>query len=256
MKSIRKIEEIPDGLLVDRSWLRKHQIKDPLIDYYVKKGYLERLHYGVYRRPGPSLKWKNIVYSLQQLNCEVHIGGRSALELQGLAHYLQFNQEQNIKLYSAKKLPNWVNKIIDNVRFESHSLLLFEDKQQGLTTIPFGTWDWGLKISLPERAILEMLSDIPSNESFHMVNVFMQGLVNLRPDLTSELLSNCRSIKVKRLFLFLAERYHHQWFSRLDLQKVDLGKGKRLIYKKGKLDNKYLITIPREETNGEEQSIF
>jgi hypothetical protein len=54
-------------------------------------------------------------------------------------------------------------------------------------------------------------------------------LVNLRPGLVMSLLKACASVKVKRLFLALAERHQHQWLRHLNLNKVDLGKGKRML---------------------------
>jgi hypothetical protein len=53
-----------------------------------------------------------------------------------------------------------------------------------------------------------------------------------------------RSIKVKRLFLWFAERHHHAWFSPLDASRVDLGRGKRQLVPGGRYDAKYQITVP------------
>ena len=44
-------------------------------------------------------------------------------------------------------------------------------------------------------------------------------------------LEECRSVKVKRLFLFMAEKARHAWFEALDLDRIDLGSGKRVIPK-------------------------
>jgi hypothetical protein len=61
------------------------------------------------------------------------------------------------------------------------------------------------------------------------------------------LLEACRSVKVKRLFLWAAESAGHDWFSRLAPDRIDLGKGKRSIYRGGRFDAKYRITVPRQE---------
>ena len=57
----------------------------------------------------------------------------------------------------------------------------------------------------------------------------MEGLKTLRPDLVTVLLANCNSIKVKHLFMYLAEEENHLWLPRVDLSEVDFGKGKRVI---------------------------
>ena len=105
---------------------------------------------------------------------------------------------------------------------------------------------WGVVMSAPERAALELLDELPTRESFHEADMLMSGLVNLRPGRMSRLLSECRSVKVKRLFLWFAERHEHQWFGRLDLEGVDLGRGKRMLVRGGKLDAKYQITMPED----------
>jgi hypothetical protein len=40
---------------------------------------------------------------------------------------------------------------------------------------------------------------------------------------------------VKRLFLWFAERHEHAWLKKLDRKDVDLGQGKRMLAKGGKL---------------------
>lgn len=74
----------------------------------------------------------------------------------------------------------------------------------------------------------------------------MEGLNNLVPKHVQTLLENCQSVKVKRLFLYMAEKADHAWFKQLDVTKVDLGKGKRSIVKNGVLIAKYGITVPKE----------
>lgn len=74
----------------------------------------------------------------------------------------------------------------------------------------------------------------------------MEGLNNLRPVSVQKLLQNCTSVKVKRLFLYMAEKAGHEWFSFLDTDKIDLGHGKRMITRGGSLNVKYQITIPGE----------
>ena len=57
------------------------------------------------------------------------------------------------------------------------------------------------------------------------------------------LLETCRSVKVKRLFLYLSERNELPWLKDLELDKVNLGSGKRVISKNGKYNAKYQISV-------------
>ena len=58
------------------------------------------------------------------------------------------------------------------------------------------------------------------------------------------LLADCKSVKVKRLFFFLADRHRHSWLKHLDKAAIDLGQGKRMLVKGGRLDSAYQITVP------------
>ena len=62
-------------------------------------------------------------------------------------------------------------------------------------------------------------------------------------------------MKVKRLFLYLADKAGHEWLSYINLDKVDLGSGKRAIVSDGVYNHcfKYQITVPKalDSINGE-----
>jgi len=243
---------LPEGLLVSRNWLKQKGFQRPLVDYYLRSGALEAVARGVYRRPGPPLRWQHAMYSLQALGFSVHVGGRSALDHQGLAHYLPLRGE-TIHLYSQGKLPGWLHKVRVNAGFECHHRKLFTEDAAtlGYNTLPFGAWDWPLNYSTRERALLEYLNDLSGGSSFDMADKYMESATTLRPELLMALLLACKRVKTKRLFLWLAERHAYPWVKKLDSSTLDLGSGKRVIYKGGALNTKYNITVPREYANGE-----
>jgi len=76
--------------------------------------------------------------------------------------------------------------------------------------------------------------------------MLMEGLANLSPRRMQKLLVGCRSVKVKRLFFFFADRHQHRWLKQLDKSKVDLGSGKRMLVRGGKFDRTYQITVPED----------
>ena len=106
--------------------------------------------------------------------------------------------------------------------------------------------EFSVRISAPERAILELLYLVPNKAGFSEAQLIMENLVSLRPTVVQALLQRCRSIKVKRLFMYLADKYGHQWVSEIDMSKVNLGTGKRMVIPNGKLNHKYQITVPVE----------
>jgi hypothetical protein len=102
-----------------------------------------------------------------------------------------------------------------------------------------------VRVSAPERAALEFLQHLTLDAAgYEHANLVFEGLGTLRPDLVRSLLEACASVKVKRLFLHLAEKQAHPWFKQLDVTRVSLGSGKRMIVAGGRLDPKYLITVP------------
>ncbi|HHS89314.1 MAG TPA: hypothetical protein ENJ26_02980 [Rhodobacteraceae bacterium] len=272
-RKLNKLErELPEGLLVDAAWLERHGYYGSLRRKYVTGGWLEQPARSVYRRPRGKLAWQQVVISLQTLlEYPVIVGGRTALEQEGFAHYLPLGDRREIHIYADEKLPGWVQKLPLEVRFLFHNakrLFQGEPIAQGLSALgvdlktsepvsneaqfgslvrkPWGQWNWPLVMSVPERAILELLDELPDRESFHQVDMLMEGLSNLSPKRMQKLLLDCRSIKVKRLFFWFADRHQHAWLNRIDRTQIDLGKGKRMIVRGGKLDATYQITVPED----------
>ena len=264
---VNRLEQLlPEGLMVDAAWLEERGYYRSLRARYVSGGWLEQPVRGVYRRPRGKPGWEQLLISLQTLlRFPVSIGGRTALELQGYAHYVPQSQKR-IHLYSDEKLPAWLDKLPLDQVFIRHNrqrflplckppnetlsldqpLLKSKVLKGGLRVIPWGQWNWPLVMSAPERACLELLDELPRHETFHMADMIMEGLVNLSPRRMQTLLAQTTSVKVKRLFLFFADRHHHRWFARIDQDAIDLGRGKRVLAKGGKLDSVYQITVPAE----------
>lgn len=100
-----------------------------------------------------------------------------------------------------------------------------------------------IPVSTPERAILEYLYDTPEkhplNEAFQIVEM----MYNARPDLLQALLESCSSVKVKRLFLLLSEDLNHSWYEDLDISRINIGAGNRVIDKGGTYRSKWLVTV-------------
>ncbi|HFD87770.1 MAG TPA: hypothetical protein ENJ35_08870 [Gammaproteobacteria bacterium] len=257
-------QDLPEGLLVDAPWLEKRGYYRSLRSQYVSAGWLEQPARGVFRRPRGKPGWEQVVISLQTLlEFPVSVGGRTALELQGYAHYLPQSQKF-VHLYADRKLSCWVFKLNLEQTFIAHNrlrllpetrispdLLSLDEPLSGSELLEgalrinhWGQWKWPMVVSTPERACLEMLDELPDKETFHMADVMVEGLVNLSPRRMQALLENCKSVKVKRLFFFFAERHRHPWLAHIDRKKIDLGKGKRMLVKGGKFDSKYQITVP------------
>jgi hypothetical protein len=258
---------LPEGLVVDSGWLERHNVSRQLRRKYVMHGWLLPLARGVYCRPSPSeqpspLPWQQLVISLNALqNLAVAAGGRTALELHGFSHYLAASGSREAHLFANEDFPGWVSRVPVNTKLVLHNARkLFRNRDvppffttgaappsagdSGFTEQSWGHWKYPLTVSTPERAILELLNEVPKSETFHQADVLMEGLRNLSPRRLQALLADCRNVKVKRLFLWFAGRHNHAWLQKLDRSGIDLGKGKRMLVRGGKLDTKYNITVP------------
>jgi Transcriptional regulator, AbiEi antitoxin, Type IV TA system/Transcriptional regulator, AbiEi antitoxin N-terminal domain len=231
--------------VVTASWLEDLGISRDLQRHYLKSGWLESFGRGAYKKPNDTIEWQGAINAIQkQTKIKVHTGALSALSLQGFSHYFRFN-ENSLYLFSPlkTKLPKWfMNYNWENAILHTQSSFLPES----VALKEFDMNQIEVIISTPERAIMECLFLAPGNldlvECYHL----MEGLVNLKPKLVNELLVNCNSVKVKRLFLYMAEKANHQWFQFIKMDKVDLGTGNRMLAKEGVYNAKYLISIPKE----------
>lgn len=264
-------ELVPHGLLATRTWLAGKGVSRHQMDNWLKSGALKSLTAGVVALPTTTkLTWQAVVVSLQRMPWHGGLtpGGITALEEQGLGHYLPISGSgRAIHLYGWNKPPAWLNRLasrhLPSVRFVWHGTKKFDgrflqnnvyDTQSGehlMNQIAWGTDEWPLTISSPERAVFELLADVPDQLSFEHADELLRGLPSLSPRKLTKLLDLCESYKVRRLFLWLAERHHHPWLKHLDLTAYTmeggkLGTGKRVIAKEGRLDRKYLITVPED----------
>jgi len=151
-----------------------------------------------------------------------------------------------ITVITSKRInvPSWAksNDWNADLLFKQSSLIA---GAQALTD--FSANRFTIKISSREQAILELIDALDLSKSFETAENYLSSLMTLRPAILQDLLVRCSSIKVKRVFLYLAETREMPFFGKLDLNKVDLGTGKRVIVKDGRYDTRYQITVPKED---------
>ncbi len=268
IKKLNRLQtEFPEGFLADAAWLERHGYSSSLRSQYVKAGWLNQPARRVYRRSRGQLTWEQAVTSMQiLLDLPLTVGGRTALEAQGHAHYLRHNARE-VHLYGPKRPPTWLKDLPLDVAFSWHNShrLFPEDPHRQPVPLPSFEGErapsltpggfmvshgprvsWPIRYSSVERAVLELLDELPDRESFHQVDMLMEGLTNLSPTRLQTLLESCRSVKVKRLFFFFADRHRHAWLDKLDREAVNLGAGKRVLVRDGRLDSRYQITVPAD----------
>jgi len=250
----RLISQWPRGTPAAASYLNTKGFSHDLLTKYKKSGWIQSFGRGAYNLFGDKVEWPGVVYALQtQLGLNVHPGGKTALELKGYAHYLTAGKRK-LFFYGTQGLvlPGWFSGKRVGMEIALTRTNLFPiGSEMGFSE--FKEKDFILRISAPERAALEMLHLVPGKVGFDEAFLIIENLATLRSEIVQKLLVMCRSIKVRRLFMYMAEKHGHPWVSELDVSQIDLGKGKRMIVPKGKLDRKYRITVPRDEYGDSEE---
>lgn len=235
----------PSGIVLASSWLGEQGYSLDLQKQYKKSKWFDSIGTGALIRHGDQVDYLGGIYALQtQLGLSVHPAAKTALSMQGKAHYLEL-ATKSVQLFGGKEdnLPLWFKKRDWGVSVDC-KLTSFLPPDFGLVDVEHKSFK--VKVSSPARAVMECLYLAPKSQPLMEVYELMEGLNNLRPATVQTLLEACTSVKVKRLFLYLADRAGHEWLNYLKLDKVDLGSGKRAIVTDGVYVPKYQITVPKE----------
>ncbi|WP_141105711.1 type IV toxin-antitoxin system AbiEi family antitoxin domain-containing protein [Rhizobium sp. R693] len=266
-RRLRLFDLLPEGMPVSKSWLMR---QDPdldrhAIDNLLKSRQLEPIAQAVYTRPGSRVNWESAVTSLQNVfRLDLVPGGLTALEQHGFAHYLPISRRRRVHLYGKDTIPKWLVKSLPDIEFMRHTPLPGLGAT-GLVNLEYDTLErtlskpeapgqrkraWPFTLSSSERAYLEVIQDVPGMISFEHADQLLQGMTTLSPRVMERLLVKCKHVKVRRLFYWMAERRPYPWFKKLPpvgmLDELGLGSGNRMLVKGGKLDTKYMITVPED----------
>jgi hypothetical protein len=235
-------------------WFKPLGISHQLIKRYVESGWIEPIGHGAFKRPNEVVEWQGALSALQmQMEIPVHLGGPTAIAFQGTSHYVRMGKT-SVYLFSPLKihLPKWFN-VYDWGQPIEHINSAFLPTHLGTNIYSYG--DIKICVSTIERAILECLYLSP--RKFDLIECYQItcGLQGLRPKLMQSLLEECTSVKVKRLFLFMAEKAGLPIMKHLNLANIDLGKGDRTIVTQGKYNAKYGLTLPTALMNNDQFNI-
>ncbi|KAA6326251.1 hypothetical protein EZS27_024615, partial [termite gut metagenome] len=202
-KKINKLlQTLPKGLVLLSSWLASEGYSYELQQRYRTSGWLKSIGKGAMVRTGESLVLSGAITTLQtQAGLNIHIGGRSVLEQLGVAHYLQVNPQETTLFVDGKtSLPSWFINNKWDTEMKLFRISLFKDDNVGLMDYQDG--ELTMKIPNAVRAMMECLSLSPNQFPLSEAYELMEGLSTLRPVQVQILLGQCKSVKVKRLFLY------------------------------------------------------
>lgn len=240
------LETAPRDSILFGSWLSDHGLDAKGQYAYMKSGWLDRISKGVYKMHGaePSLLAAISSYNTQ-LGKSCVVGAYTALELRGYSHYLSMGKPTSY-LFTDKcnRLPSWLLKDEWDMTVKYMITSFLGDELLGVEAMRVEQHD--LLVSSPERAFLECLNLPDASSSLLDIYYLMESLTILRPKLVQTLLESCTSHKVKRLFLYMAEKANHPWFKALKPETINIGTSRLMITSTGKYINKYNMTISKE----------
>lgn len=233
------------------SWLEQKGYSRFLLRQYVNSGWLKRFGHGVViRSGGDQPDWSGEVWGAQQI-VDIHVGGKTALELEGKGHFVKF-QEQKIYLFVApdSKFPKWLREeprcceyVFTKTNLFPPNVLMKEHN--------FG--EYFLKISTPARAFCEYLYLAEKHHGYEEAPYLIENIQFIPSNLMQQALEVCTSIRVKRLVLCLAKLKQVAWYKKLDISRIDLGSGKRQEVVGGAFDSEFQISYPKSWRGEQEE---
>ena len=183
-----------------------------------------------------------MLFRSHQTGNKVRVAAHSALELMGFNHYVPMGKPRLMVAFESCKVEDWVRS-----------------EKYDMTIVPFHTGifkkpltqfyernNYTLIISSPEQAFLECLHLVPDHYNYMDLFYIMEQLTSLNPEKVQTALENTSSQRIKRMFLYMAEKAGHYWFDMLDKEIFELTTSKLQLADKGVYISKYRITVPKE----------
>lgn len=207
---IKALAGLPRGGPVDTARLKEAGVSSALASYYVRAGWLARLGRGVYMFPHDELAVASSLMVLARRVPGLHVGGKTALAWRGIRHNVGPREKLTLWGNDPRPLPGWFNQRFP-ARYVSRKLFDAQFTSDfGLQPLP--EKPNGPLISVPERALLEMLSEVGTpKQGLEEARNIMEMLRSPRLDVLGTLLRHCPRVKVVRLCVQWAEELSLEW---------------------------------------------
>lgn len=192
-----------------------------------RDGWLTRIGHGMYLLPGDKLDRDASLAVLAQLVPGLHVGGKTALAWRGVQHNVGFRQLLTLWGDKPVKLPVWFTDA-----FQAHyqATHIFDDDLPdglGLAPMPSGRND--VLVSTPERAMLELLSDVGKGQGLEEARHLLEGVRSPRLPVLEQLFQHLNRIKVARLADVLSEDLDLPWKDVARRHSERMGGGSRWV---------------------------
>ena len=192
-----------------------------------RSGWLVHLARGVYMLPGDTLTRDGSLAFLSEQAPGLHVGGKTALAWRGVRQNIAFREHLHLWGGAPRRLPAWFTE-----RFPADyqaTQLFDDDLPDGFGLQPLPTGDPRVLVSVPERAMLELLSDVGKAQSLAEARELVEGLSGLRDKELDRLLRHTTRIKVVRLAASLAAGMKLPWAALAQRHSERIGGGARWV---------------------------
>lgn len=220
------IAELEPGVPVTVRDLAESHISADLAGHYQQAGWLDRLGRGVYAKPG-TLDLDASLVALQQVIPGLHVAGRSALERHGIQQYLASSRPLTLLGSASARLPSWFTT---HFPASYHRKRLFVEQPDTLLYVhPLGMRSRRPLVSDPERALLELLSEVGHRQPLQEARELLESTYTFRTSVLQALLERCASVKTVRLCLTLGSELDLPWARDLDSSTLPTGSRQRWV---------------------------
>lgn len=200
---------LPRGAPFDHRELAKLGVSSALAHHYLKSGWLVRLGRGVFMFTNDSLRQEECLRFVAGRIDGFHVGGKTALAWRGIRHNL--HAREPLCLWGDQKggLPAWFTDRFPARYTTRNPFSARLPRNYGLQPLP--ETPEGVLVSVPERALLELLSEVGIHQGVEEARNIMEGARALRTEVLTVLLQHCRRVKVARLCVGWAEELGLPW---------------------------------------------
>jgi hypothetical protein len=159
--------------------------------------------------PNDTLREQDCLRFLARRISGLHVGGKTALAWRGVRHNLPAHEPLWLWGNTKARMPAWFTQRF-RVRYTARNL--FDStlpKDFGMQPLP--ETPGGILVSEPERAVIELLSEVGIHQGIEEARNILEGARSLRPDILATLLKHSLRVKVARLCVLWAAELNLPW---------------------------------------------
>jgi hypothetical protein len=159
--------------------------------------------------PNDTLREQDCLKFLARQLPGLHVGGKTALAWRGVRHNLPAHEPLWLWGDAKARMPAWFCQRFSARYTARNPFAATIPTNFGLQSLPEDPG--GVLVSVPERAVIELLSEVGIHQEIEEARNILEGARSLRPDILGDLLAHCRHIKVMRLCVLWAEELGLPW---------------------------------------------